>query len=123
MNDAAGSAAASATAGRRPRPVVAATTAIVDDWHELAGQAERLGRSSLALIRFDLECERDRLARRLRHTALLALLGALSAQLLVTLIVAAVWNSAWRLPTIAGLALLAVLALLSVAIGFGRGRT
>lgn len=101
------------SAGHRP------LKAVFDD---LSRQAEGLGRSSLALIRFDLECERDRLSRRLRRTTLLMLLGALSVQLLVMLLIAVAWNGEWRVPVIAALASAALLALASVLIGFRRRR-
>lgn len=84
----------------------------------LAAQAEQLGRSSLALLRFDLECEFDRLRRRLYRSVLLALAGLLVVQLLVTLAIAITWNGAFRIPMLIALAMVAALALIAVLIAF-----
>lgn len=72
-------------------------------------------RVRLELLELDLGAERQRLGGMLLAAALLALTALMTVQLAVLLLVAASWDTAWRLEVIGGLLLLALLAAAAAA--------
>lgn len=89
-----------------------------DSLRRLVLQSVDLGHSRIELLLFELGDERARLGLLFTRGLCAGLLGLLGVQLLVFLLIAAVWDGPWRLPVIAGLAAVAVISAVGMALGY-----